>query len=317
MKIRERNIITEQPEQKKIHDFLNFYPLEPERRQYSKQTHGTSPVAPLPLHNRKKRVNPLAQFANMQRNSMPQNQRPYSSQAPQPMLPPAKTQHTHPTLPQSPPPAPPTPANAAEHFRRINKTLPDGVMYEPLDDETMQILKSAKAGAQAAPVTPAATQAQQLQMPQPTQPSQNAPHILPPPTTTSFSEIAKTIQQLAQNERNAKIFYSGISENAPTETIKKSLTKLAEDCEVRLQKHTQILKSDFDVSFTAEETGINTTLQFADAISLAITEENKSLTMLSSLLDKVEGTPLERQLERIISKKVVTHQMLLAISIRH
>jgi len=227
-----------------------------------------------------------------------------------------ENQILHTAPPQSPAPVLPTPENAAEHFRRVNKSLPDGVMYEPLDEETMQILRSAKTGAQAATTTPA-TPAQSSQIPQATPPNQNAPHILPPPITISFSEIAKTIQQLAQNERNAKIFYSGISKNAPTETIKKSLTKLAEDCEVRLQKHTQILKSDFDVNFTAEETVINTTLQFADAISLAITEENKSLTMLSSLLDKVEGTPLERQLERIISRKVVTHQMLLTISIRH
>jgi hypothetical protein len=34
-----------------------------------------------------------------------------------------------------------SPENAAEKFRDFNKSLPDGVRYEPLDEETMRILK--------------------------------------------------------------------------------------------------------------------------------------------------------------------------------
>ena len=42
---------------------------------------------------------------------------------------------------QMPPPAPRSPENAAAQFRQINKNLPDGVHYEPLDEETLRLLR--------------------------------------------------------------------------------------------------------------------------------------------------------------------------------
>ena len=121
------------------------------------------------------------------------------------------------------------------------------------------------------------------------------------------------MQQLAQNEYNAHIFYTSISQNAPKETSKKSLTQLAKDCETRLEKYTEIIKSQFTIDFSPEEKEININLPFTDAISLAIAEENKALTTLTKLIDQTEGTSLERQIERLINKKIVAHQQVLAI----
>jgi len=203
-----------------------------------------------------------------------------------------------------PQPVPPTPENAAEQFRRINKNLPDGVMYEPLDEETMRILKAVKPPTSAVSSTPQVS------------PSQKESQPIPSPAAPTIpSEIAKTIEQLTQNERNAQIFYAGISHDAPNDTIKNSLTELAKDCEVRFKKYSEILKIHFNINFIPVTKEINTNLSFSNAISLAISEENKALATLGNLLDQVEGTSLERQVERIINKKIVGHQLLLSYTV--
>ncbi|MCL2387666.1 MAG: hypothetical protein FWC89_09000 [Defluviitaleaceae bacterium] len=64
-------------------------------------------------------------------------QMPSMAQAPKtPMIPQAS-----PMQMMQPSQAEQTPEKAAEQFRRVNKSLPDGVRYEPLDDEIMQILR--------------------------------------------------------------------------------------------------------------------------------------------------------------------------------
>jgi hypothetical protein len=64
---------------------------------------------------------------------------PRQSAAPPPMIPPMIPQHTSPMIPQQTATLPPE--KAAEKFQHMNKNLPDGVHYEPLDDETMQLLR--------------------------------------------------------------------------------------------------------------------------------------------------------------------------------
>lgn len=73
-----------------------------------------------------------------------------------PMIPPSPSVQKPPMIPvQKPPMIPPqnpaqqtqaaSPAAAAEQFTRVNSNLPDGVRYEPLDEETMKILRTAQA----------------------------------------------------------------------------------------------------------------------------------------------------------------------------
>ncbi|MCL2286080.1 MAG: ferritin-like domain-containing protein [Firmicutes bacterium] len=264
----------EQNDEKPTDNLLNFYPLQPDEQQKQpNERRGAKPVNPLPLPKSNplttRRQNPLQQ--PLQNPPM----RPYVPQLPQP-----------------------TAEDAAEQFRRINRNLPDGVVYEPIDEETMRILKAAKP----ATAPKAAPQKQQAVQP----PSPTAPTI--------SSEIAKTIKKLAQDEHNAQIFYTDISFNAPSEEIKQSLTEMAKDCKLRHKKYTQLLKSHFDTDFVPAVKKLNTSLSFPNAIYLAISEENKALVTLGSLLDQVEGTTIERQIERIISKKILGHQLLLSYS---
>jgi len=331
-----------QPDQKttSFYDFLRFYPLQSGGERHSQKQPGSAkPVSPLtpsranPLPSNRptnplppqQRQNPLQQFTNPRQQPphppmqhMPSGQMPHHTpQHPfqQPHIPsaifPNQTQQQHPTPPpqnrqqaqvQAQASAPPTPQNAAEQFRRMNKNLPDGVKYEPLDDETMRILKMAQLSAQGAPNTP-----------------QSAPQIKEVPPSPSIPvippEIAKSIETLTQDEYNAQVFYTGISQNVSNEATKKSLTELAKDCEARHKKYTQMLKMHFDIEFTPAEKEINTSLPFSNAISLALSEESKTLSTLCSLLGQVEGTPMERQIERTIIKKILGQQVLFSFYI--
>ena len=338
------------PEPTELRDFFRFYPLMPENEHTNKQSRGATPVNPLPKPREKANAplrNHFLQQQQQQRPQYPQRaQQPPKTpmqQPPQPpqlpsqpqmippqqfqrpvqpqMIPPHQLPQQQPQMPpiqqpqmapmpqqpqMMPPPSPPSPENAAQHFRNINKNLPDGVMYEPLDDDIMRLLKDNGHLTKAQPKNPPA--------PPPTPPpTAQSPPPQTPPTTIVSSEVAKSIENLTQNERNAQVFYTGISHISQTEEIKKSLLLLAEGSKSRTSQYLNILHAHFDSKFTPQEKEINTNLSFEDAISLAITEENKALSTLCSLLDQVEGTSLERQIERIISKKVVAHQLLLTI----
>ena len=315
-----------------LHDFLRFYPLSPEveRPPYGQKQNRTKQVAPLPVSR-----NPLA--AHARQLLQPRQNMPVQPPAARQAAPANNTQH-HPP-PAMPPTAPPShlphqapaahsqsnmpnlqaaaasPEMAAEQFRRINKSLPDGVMYEPLDEETMRLLKNNANIPKPAPVQQS--------------PSSNIPHSPPPhplpkggsapspaPATVEPEKISGILQSLAQDEYNAKIFYSGVSTSAPSEEIKKALANLAKDCETRLQQYIHMLGSHFKHNFTPQEKEINTNLPFRSAMSLAVSEENKALATLGNLLDQVEETSLERQVQRIISKKILGHQLLLSYTIK-
>ena len=197
----------------------------------------------------------------------------------------------------------PTPQSAAEQFRRINKSLPDGVMYEPLDDETMKLLKNAK------PESPTLSNSNIIP---PTQQSTvEQPHQ--EHNTSSQPVSIETLKELAQNEFNAQIFYSSLQ--APSDAIKTSLNIIAEDCNSRIQQLIAILTQHHNIIFAPEKKEINTTLPFKDAITLALTEESKSLLNLNKLLDLPENAPFERKIERIVSKKIINYQMLLSCMI--
>ena len=269
----------------------------------------TAPLATKPQPNRPPAQNPLAQSPLQQHlpqhrqqqrfpQRLPQPQQPHH--APQQQTPLSSGMHGRTVLPQQN--DEPTPENAADHFRRVNKSLPDGVMYEPLDKDILRLLKeNAQAAAAPAPVAPP---------PQTT----SEPSVSPPPAPSTIpAEIATILESLAQNERNAQIFYSHIAQTAPEEGQKKSLTVLAKGCEARLLNYTLMLNTSFSREFKPKETEINVKIAFTDAISLAITEENKALTTLSDLLDQVAETSLEKQILRLLNKKIIAQQTLLAL----
>ena len=265
-----------------------------------------------------------------------------------------------PLLPVMPPGVGPVPPEkAAEQFRRINQSLPDGVRYEPLDDETMRLLRDnghlpklpplqttpqkpavpsqnhpaahaappspqpgntpplAKIPMQSSPRTPMIPpEAATLTTPPPPPAAVPAPEEIPPePVMPKLPpEIADIVEGLAQDERNAQIFYSHVSQNAPTDTTKKSLASLAKDCESRLSQYTSLLSDIFGRNFIPEEKDINIHLEFPEAVSLAISEENNALITLGDLLDQVADTEAERPVQRVINKKVIAHQILMGLT---
>jgi len=279
---------------------------------------------------------PLPQQRLPQQLARPLPQQPAHRQQPTSQMPSQRLQHQQPPTPMPQPQPKPLQANipqastpevAAEQFRRINKTLPDGVMYEPLDEDTMRLLKTTaqKQPPQSSPSLPHAPEntAEQFRRINKTLPDgvmyepldEGTMHALKPSTpqsSSSTTEISNTLQRLAQDEHNAHIFYTRIAQNAPSNETKQSLIALANGCESRRSKYIQILSAQFNLTFAPAQKEINTKIPYSNAIQLAINEENKTLTTLTNLIDQIEGTPLEMQIQRMISKKILAHQILLS-----
>lgn len=339
---------TPEPPPTELKDFLRFYPLTPGAQTRQHSGNSAYPVPPLsqrPQHPLNP-LNPLHRAATPTAPSTPPvpKRATVPPQHRQPPLPPNQA-----SLPQAapmphpmqsvqspqPPQSPQSPQSAAEQFRRINKNLPDGVMYEPLDEDIMRLLKdnghikqsptpqpTASAPLPSTPHTAAPTQPipaphtnppnYPTSMPHhnppqpPTQPSQP----IPPAPTIALEPMIAALKALAQDEENSKIFYTNLATQAPTDPLKKALADLAIDCESRKQNYMAILKENFSQDFTPETKAVNTNVSYREGITLAQTEENKALTTLGSLLDQAKDTTLERQLERIVYRKIIRYQLL-------
>jgi len=117
---------------------------------------------------------------------------------------------------------------------------------------------------------------------------------------------------LAQDERNAHIFYTHFSTHSQDINAKGVLATLAKDSQTRLEQYTTLLSQHFDCEFTPNDTNINTSIPLADAITLALTEESKALITLGNLLEAADYS-IEKILERVISRKIVGQQLLLTL----
>jgi len=223
----------------------------------------------------------------------------------------------------------PSPEQAAQQFRRVNRGLPDGVRYEPLDEDTMRLLRehghlpkepepSATTTHHQAPVLPSqggpTSSQNQLQLPptgvqsgfHPQIPSSTASQ-LPTPDQQS---IIDAIEGLIQDERNANIFYSHLAISTNSETIAFALNNIAKDSNRHIQKLTEAIIAQFGRGFTPMEAEINTGLEMQSALALALGEANKTLRNLAELLDRVNNSELEKILQRMINKKIVNYNQL-------
>lgn len=271
-------------------------------------------------------------------------QPPRNTAHPQMPMPPVMPQGSHmPQIPQMPHFAPPPhsqpirnsqsshdeipPAKAAEQFRRMNNSLPDGVRYEPLDEETMRILKQRSE----AKNPQAQIEQNETRPPSPQAFGARAPMApaqtpVPPPVPQSAPLPAKAseiLKRLAQDERNAFVFYSHFSKAADSENTnseketaakkKEPFATLAENSKTRMEQFTTIIAQNFDENFVAQETEINTEIDTAAAITLALTEESKGLDTLGNLLELAEDTSEEKMLARALNQKMSGHRLLLAL----
>ena len=371
MKNRQKPDATKHIEKDKPDDGFRLYPLTPgQNPKVNRQNRGARTVQPLP-QSAHARPSPQAQGNNHRqmpqsgpRQMQPQMQNgfnPTQQQSPQGFHPmqaqsPQGFHHGQPPQPPvaTPPAAPIPPQKAADQFRRVNNGLPDGVRYEPLDEETMRLLRDNGH----LPKQPATSQPPANQQPiQQSADSQPPTQPLSPPTSTrtpmippdspnlatvnratqpqssqtananaTTSErsnaqlfalsgaIPMVLEGLAQDERNAQVFYSSLSENIESTATRELLLSLSTDCAARLKQYTTLLTNHCNRIFTPLETEINTNLSFPEALTLALAEENKALLTLSNLLDQVSDTPAENAIQRIINKKIVGHQLLLSLN---
>jgi len=199
-----------------------------------------------------------------------------------------------------------SPEQAAQQFRRVNQTLPDGVRYEPLDDDTMRLLRD-NGHLPAEPKPAAATAPTAI-------PQSPPPHPIaePPQIHTKDDNIVKIIEGLIQDERNAHVFYSSLAMSVTIGSISSALTDIAKDCQHHTQQLTQLLANHYGGSFTPEEAAINTGMELQSALALALVEENKSLRVLAEL--SVSNTESEKVIQRIINKKIVNYNQLIRLT---
>jgi len=216
----------------------------------------------------------------------------------------------------------PSQEQAVRQFRRANKGLPDGVRYEPLDENTMRLLREnghlppAEPTQQTQAPAPSTVQAPEPLVPvQPaitglTSPQPMTATPLPSAAPPDSLSIVKVIEGLVQDERNAHVFYSHLAKTAQGNASEPALTEIANDSSQHAAKFTQILARQFGSNFTPVEAEINTGLELTNALALALEEENKSLRILAELLEGVANTESEKIIQRIINKKVVNYNQL-------
>jgi len=285
-------------------DLLRFYPLESTNKAAS-AARGAMPVNPL----------------------QHQNRQPGFSMAPPVMARPNQ-------VPAAPPPPsqPSSPEMAAQQFRKANRGLPDGVRYEPLDEQTMQLLRENGH----LPEAPAATQQRLMPVAQsssppphispivpthsppphmpPITPVHSLPQPVPPLISQNNQQSIEIIQGLIQDERNAYIFYSHLARESQSQGTAEALVQIAKDS----QRHTEVLSESlivhFKDNFTPEEAEINTGLELNTALELALTEEGKTLRVLTELLGTINVPEIEKRIQRIINNKIINYSQLVRFS---
>ena len=136
----------------------------------------------------------------------------------------SRTRPVQPLMPQAPmQPASfqqVSPEAAANKFRTINQGLPDGVRYEPLDEETIRLLKD-NGHIKDEPVI---SQSEVV--------SDSSPN----------PAISNIIESLTADEKQAQSRYRNLAENAADDDMKDLLTSLSNDCEVRIKHYSELCK---------------------------------------------------------------------------
>jgi len=229
-----------------------------------------------------------------------------------------------PAVPASPPSNQHSPEQAVQQFRRVNRGLPDGVRYEPLDENTMQLLREKGHLPELPEPLPTVPQ----HSASPSAPVQNhvspgieaAPYHMPAPSpakeaaslpmTPVQHDIIKIIEGLIQDERNAHIFYSHLAAAALSQNVASALEQIAKDCKLHVQHLSEMLVVQFGRGFAPQEAEINTGLEMKSAVLLALEEENKVSRTLAGLLDMVNNVEMEKIIQRIINRKVVNYNQL-------
>lgn len=246
----------------------------------------------------------------------------------------AGLQNAVPVLPN--PPAPPQ--TMAEHFSQINRGLPDGVQFEPLDDETKAILRQMKIAPPEPPNSSSAAPAAPVSPPSPGPiPAASIPvaptsmsadplqgNTLPrlgtkaedlPPAPTASIESAALLERLIQDDRNAALYYRQLSEIAPGSELEENLLATASDCENRCKQFQALLLSLHKRSHEPNESAIGAASDFHQGIRAAVVEERKILNTMAELIELLEE-PGKHLIQSLLNKRLIRLTWLHGVSIQ-
>jgi hypothetical protein len=200
---------------------------------------------------------------------------------------------TNPAAPAMPPmPAPPVaPPSPAERFHQANRSLPDGVRYEPLDEETQAILRTMGKMPSAPPSPPPAVA---LEAPV----EAVKPATLPQENPSSKVDL---LTRIIQDERNASVFYQHLADIAPQSDFQAILREMAMDCQSRIPQYQALLESPF----TPKDTPINTQIGFGQGIEMAVGEERRFLSDMAALLDTLSSDDAQN-LQNLLNKRMIS-----------
>ncbi|MCL2400489.1 MAG: hypothetical protein FWC91_12195 [Defluviitaleaceae bacterium] len=236
------------------------------------------------------------------------------------------------------------PQQIAERIQQLNRDLPDGVWFEPLDvdaktalqnmnkDNSIQqntpnkpIVPSSRGlpdGVRYEPIDEEAMVAlKKLGKDIPT--NSNVPTMAPTPVSpqletkeeakveakaplsTPSPESIHLLEQLIQDERNASIYYQYLSGIAPTGEIQENLQNISKECNKWSDHHHQILQKIHGRSYDPKDAPINTTIGFSPGVEVAIIEERKILEAMAGLMDLLEDTVDSYSLQKLINRRMI------------
>jgi len=232
----------------------------------------------------------------------------------------APPMHTH-----APPPAPLGREQAAEQFTRINKGLPDGVHYEPLDEQTLKILRDNGHLPPLSGDTPVQEKMESHHNPSADitpaqmQPAATISRSVPEIEPRNDDEPAKKLKQLIQDSHNARNFYTqlaqSITNNGMHEDALNVFSSMAHDCSEQIKLYSDITRVRFGINFIPADVDIKTNLPLEQALKLATKEENKMIQTLASILHEANDITIERELQYILNKKTVGFHRLLLLNL--
>jgi len=197
---------------------------------------------------------------------------------------------------------PEAPETAAKRIHKINQNLPDGVRFEPMDEETKAALMALKQR----PPEAAASQekAPEVAVQKPPQPP--APTVAKTPKITAAlpGEALPSAVQLTrfiQDEQNAHTYYLRLAEHAPQAQFKPMLQEIAAACQQRMQQGQRWLSAFHGQEFAPKEAAISPPEHFPRALELALQEEAVLLHAMADMQEKLDmeaAWQFQRQINR-------------------
>lgn len=242
---------------------------------------------------------------NAQAN-VPHGMPPGNTQAKMPFnIPPGNAQATKPPFQPSWQPGG-APADMQSAQPAMNKPLPDGVRYEPLDAEMIKLINEVKKPGQKPPDQSNTLQEETKQDKEINDIVRTAPESVEMPGFPQDSPrtLADKLEDFIQNERNAVLFYNYLSRRTTREDYRKALKDIGEESRKRHEACNMIYKNLKGQEYLPKETEINNSVSFNLGISWAITEESRSIRELSRVFEDMEDERSARSISCLIYKKI-------------